>query len=437
MGCLAILAALAGAAEARKKKPKGPSGMKVHIETDPAGADVFLGDKDAGSAGQTPLDLTLAPGEYVVILELEGYVPKFESIVVEARTGKAAKAAQPFEFTLDPSTATLIVNAEEGTTLPDGATVMIDGEDYGEPPVTLSVEVGAHQVQLVAPGRDPYEEWVEVEGGQEHVLTVSADKLGGISEENTEPLPKLPKAKKVKHGPIGLLRSGIEVGWRRYRYDSPRTANLRPYDAAGSVLLLVDAELHPWRYFTSQKVLDRLSITGGAGLAPIITVRGMGQTIDGYWRAQHAGVRGRVYAGEQLAADVDVGWMHLLYTFRDENNLPVDEVPDVDYHMLRIGARVVFQQPDPVPMDAWLGVDQKLVLSAGPLEDRFRAADVDGIGLRGGLAAYFLDRHLEGRVEGNLTRFGWTFQSEDGDAFDADGGSDLLYGITISVGGAY
>lgn len=432
MAVVALVVTFSGSADARKKKPKAPAGMKVHIETDPAGADVYLGDKETGSAGQTPLDLTLAPGEYVVILELEGHVPKFETIVVEAKKGKAAKTAQPFSFTLDPSTATLVVNAEGE--LPDGASVVIDGEDYGEPPVTMSVDAGAHQVQLIAPGRDPFEEWVEVEGGGEHVVTVSAASLGDV-EDVAEPVPKPPTKKRVR-GPIGTVRSGVEVGWRRYRYDAPRTPNLRPYDAAGSVLILIDAELHPWRFFRSHGILDRLMITGGAGLAPTITVRGMGETIAGYWRTQHAGVRGRVYAAKQLAADLDLGWMHLLYTFRDENNLPVDEVPDVDYHVLRIGGRVVYHHA-PQPIDAWLGLDQKIVLSGGPLEDRFRAADVNGFGVRAGVAAWFLDRHLEGRVEGNLTRFGWTFQSEDGDAFDADGGSDLLYGVTLSVGGAY
>lgn len=428
---VAIVAATPRLAEARKKKPAAPKGQQVHLDTEPAGADVYLGDKDAGSVGQTPLDLTLPDGEYTVILEREGYVPKFESFVVEKRTGKAAKEAQTFAFTLDPSTATLIVNVADDAPVPDGSTVSIDGEDQGAPPVSVAVEVGAHQVQLFAPGHDPYEEWVEVEGGEEHVLTVSAASLGEPAVEEPAPAPNQPKRKR---GPIGTLRSGVELGWRKFRYQSPRTANLRPYDASGSAQIILDAELHPWRYFRPHKVLDRFSILAGVGLAPSITVRGMGQTIDGYWRTQHAGVRFRALAKREVAIDVDAAWMHLLYTFRDMNNLPVDEVPDVDYHMIRIGGRVVYRR---APAEAWLGVDNRLVITAGPLEDRFRAADVDGFGLRGGAAMWFLDGHLEGRVEGNLTRFGYTFQSEDGDAFDADGGSDLLYGVTLSVGGSY
>lgn len=429
---LLIVAIVAGGARVAGAKTKPPKGQKVHLETEPPGADVYLGDKDAGAAGQTPLDLTLPDGEHTLILELEGHVPKFEVIVVEKRTGKAAKAAQDFSFTLDPSSATLIVNVADDAPIPEGSTVVIDGEDQGAPPVSIQVEVGAHQVQLIAPGRDPYEEWVEVEGGEEHVLTVSAASLGGPVVEEEAPKPKS-KGKRI-HGPIGVLRTGVEIGFRKFRYDAPRTANLRPYDASGSVQIVIDAELHPWRRFVANRVLDRLSLTGGAGLAPTITVRGMGETIEGYWRTQHAGVRFRALNKPQLAIDVEGGWMHLLYTFRDMNNLPVDEVPDVNYHMIRIGGRVVYRRK---PVEAWLGVDNRLVVTAGPLEERFAAADVDGFGLRAGAAMWLLDRHLEGRVEGTLTRFGYTFQSEAGDAFDADGGSDTLYGITISVGGAY
>ncbi len=428
---VALVAVTGGVAEARKKKkPKPPAGQQVLLETDPAGADVYLGDKDAGAAGQTPLELTLPDGEHVVILELEGHLPRFETIVVEKRTGKAAREPQPFAFTMDPSTATLIVNVAEDAPVPEGSTIMVDGEDQGAPPVRTEVEAGAHQVQLIAPGRDPYEEWVEVEGGEEHVLTVSAASLGEAEVE--APAPK-PKSKRVR-GPIGTLRSGVEIGWRRFRYDGPRTSNLRPYDASGSVQVVIDAELQPWRYYVSHQVLDRLTITGGAGLAPVITVRGMGETFDGYWRTQHAGVRYRALARPQVALDVDAGWMHLLYTFRDMNNLPPDVVPDVDYHMIRVGGRVVYRR---APVDAWIGIDNRLVLTAGPLEDRFSSTDVNGFGLRAGAAMRLLDDHLEGRVEGTLTRFGYTFESNTGDEFDADGGADTLFGITLSVGGSY
>ncbi len=77
------------------------------------------------------------------------------------------------------------------------------------------------------------------------------------------------------------------------------------------------------------------------------------------------------------------------------------------------------------------------MVAGGALATRFRGAKVDGVGARAGVAAWFLDDHLEARVEGDYAHYGWTFQPEPGDTFDADGGSDHIYGIRFTVGGAY
>jgi hypothetical protein len=419
--------AIARDAEAQKAKT-----FPVLIETLPAGASVYLGDQDSGPVGTTPAELQLAGGEHVVILELDGHIPRFETVIVEERSGKAAKTTQTFAFELDPAMATLVVEPEEGTELPSGTRVIVDGEDRGEPPVRVEVEVGAHQVQVTAPGKAPFEEWVEVEGGQEHLMSIAGSSL---AVDAAAP-PKKPK-KKGKRAvmSMGTLRSGVEIGFRRFRYDNPVTANARPYTAEGSVHIVVDTELHPWRRFVDNKVLDRLSIIGGAGYSPVITASATGgMQVDAFWRSQHAGLRVRPI-DRRVALDIDVEWMHTLYAFRDENDVPVPDTPDVDYHIARIGARALAKA---APMfEAWLGVDNRVVVSGGPLEDRFRGPEVDGLAARAGLAAFLLDRHLEGRVEGAYARYGWTFSPESGDAYIADGGSDVMYGVTITVGGRY
>ncbi len=429
---VALAATTSGVADAKPKRKAGVAKAKIYkvrIESEPSGAEVYLGDKEAGSAGTTPVELELPAGELVVILELDGYVPRFENVIVEPLTGEAAKITQSHAFSLDPATAMLVVTLEDGQTLPPGTKVSIDGNDVGELPIRTEVEVGAHQIQVVAPGREPYEEWVEVEGGQEHEVTVSGASLGVAVEA-----PGAPTKRRVV-GPVGVLRAGLEFGWRKFRYQEPRTANLRPYDASGTLHLVLDAELHPWRRVIASRVLDRLSITAGVGWSPKITAEDMaGTQIDAYWRSQHAGLRLRALARPALAIDLDAGWSHLLYTFLDRDGFLVDEVPDVDYHMVRIGARVVGRFD---ALETWLGVENRLVVSAGRLEDRFRGADVDGVAARVGGSYGFLRHHLEARVEGQVTRFGWSFQPESGDMYDADGGSDLLYGVTISVGGRY
>jgi hypothetical protein len=414
-----------------KKKQAAPKAFKVRIETQPAGASVYLGDKESPPAGETPLDLALPAGDHVVILELDGHLARFETVSIEA-VGAAAPA-QTFAFELDPATATLVIEVEDGEPIPAGTRVMIDGVDRGPPPVRVEVEVGPHLVEVAVPDGAGYEEWVEVEGGQEHLMAITAARLG---VDAVAPAP--PRTSAPPRGALGTARTGVEIGWRRFRYDAPRTANLLPYTAAGSIHFTIDAELHPWRRFVTSRLLDRVAITAGAGYSPPIEARDTrGVVIDAYWRSQHAGARLRGIRTRRLAVDVDAGWVHTLYTFRDDAMRLVDQVPDVDYHMLRLGARVVARRGPDDPYEAWLGADNRVVLSAGALERRFRGADVDGVAARAGAAAWLFDRHLEARVEAALTRLGWRFASERGDAYDADGGSDLLVGVTITVGGRY
>jgi len=416
--------------EAHAGKKKAAS-QKVLIETLPVGASVFIGDKDSGPAGVTPLELDLPAGEHVVILELDGHIPRFESVIVEKRDGKAARTTQTFAFELDPAVATLVIEPEDGATLPDGTRVLVDGEDRGEPPLRVEVEVGAHQVQVVAPGRAAFEEWVEIEGGQEHLMEIAGASLG-VEQKDTP----APAKKRVKRdaAPMGTLRTGVEVGFRRFSFDNPEGDLARPYKASGSIHIIVDAELHPWRRFLPNKVLDRLSVIAGAGYSPVIVASTRsGMEVNAYWRSQHAGLRFRAL-DRKVALDVDAEWMHTLYEFRDGNNALVADTPDVDYQIARIGLRVVGKLAPPV--EAWLGADNRVVVSGGPLEERFRGASVDGVAVRAGAAARLLGDHLEGRVEGSYARFGWTFEPESGDAYIADGGSDALFGVTITVGGS-
>ncbi|MCA9677903.1 MAG: PEGA domain-containing protein [Kofleriaceae bacterium] len=426
VAAVAVLAAGAGRADAGRKKarPKPPKEVPVRVETTPDDATVFVGDKESGPAGRTPLDLELAPGEYVLIIEHEGRVPLFESVEVEARS---VSEPQVFSFFLEPSTGTLVV---EGDDLPEGARVLVDGNEVGTVPVRAPVEAGPHQVQVVVDGRDPYEEWIEVAGGEEHVMSVAAASLPTPEVEVEAPRPR-----PATGAPLGAAHAALQVGWRRFTYDAPRTANLRAFSGSNSVWLGIDVELHPWRRYVRNRFLDHLAVVGAAGLAPAITATDpMGTAVNAYWRSQAAGLRFRADVVPSLAFDIDAGWEHLLYTFRDQNDALVLEVPDVDYHMVRLGARAVVRAGR---AEAWLGADNLIVVSAGALADRFRGAKVDGVGGRAGVSLWLWKRYLQARLEGSVSHLGWTFTSEPGDAYDADGGVDDYYGVQLGVGGSY
>ncbi len=399
--------------------------VAVRIETTPEGALVYLGDQDAGALGQTPLELELPPGEHILILEAPGRVPMFESIEVEDRKGKKAKQAQVFSFFLPASSGRLVVDGDD---LPAGTRVLIDGKDAGEPPVKQDVDAGAHQVQVLAPGRKPYEEWVEVEGGGEHVMRVAAGEAEPVAEVIAPPRPKPRRASP----PVGVARAGVALGWRSFAYDDASAVELRPFDASARTLAYVEVELHPWRRAVANRLLDRLSITGMAGLAPTFTARNpMGMTIDVFWREQAAGLRFRATPHPRIAVDIDAGWMHRLYTFRGDAGELVPSAPDVDYHLVRVGVRGVARLGD---AEAWLGADNRIVVSAGAIEDRFDSTEVSGVAGRVGVAYYLLQRHLEARLEGSIERLGWTFTDDDTGSFD---GSDTYSGVSLTVGGSY
>jgi hypothetical protein len=422
---LVVAAATGEPADAQRGAKKKPRLESVRIETAPAGAAVYLGDKESGAAGTTPFELSLPAGEHVLILELEGHVPRFEMIVVEAGAGP-----QVFAYDLDPAIATLVIEAEEGTRLPPGTRVLVDGEDRGEPPLRIDVDVGPHQVQVVAPGQPPYEEWIDIEGGQEHLMAVSGETFKVTGAAPVDP-PRRPRAGRT----MGTLRAGAEVGFRSFAYRGARSDGLRPYDASGTLHGVIDAELHPWRLALPNRVLDRVSILAGAGYSPAITASTLqGMTVDAYWRAQHAGLRVRAL-DRGLALDVDVEWVHTLYTFRDEDNFLVDEVPDVDYHLVRLGLRALGRVGR---VEGWLSADNRVVFRAGALERRFRpGTEVTGVAGRAGVAAWLLGRRLEARAEAHFTRYAWRFASQPGDPYDADGATDALFGIVLTLGGSY
>lgn len=430
-GVIASGVAEPAASAQRRGKKKPPAERTVRVETLPDGADVYLGDKESGSRGTTPLDLQLPPGEHILILELAGHLPRFETLLVDADDDTTLT----FTYELDPATAFIVIEADEGVAVPEGTTVRIDGEDRGAPPVRVELEAGAHQVEIVAPGKPPFEQWVDLQGGEEKLMAIDGATLGG-AEVAAVATPATPKPSGRRAGTTwGTVRVGVQLGFRRFRYESPRTANLAPYDARGNGHGVVDVELHPWRPYVDSALLDRITILGGGGYSPVITASDdAGMMVDAYWRSHHAGLRVRALDAA-VAIDIDAEWMHTLYTFRDENNVPATQVPDVDYHMLRFGGRLVFRAGS--MFEGWAGADNRIVITGGPLEDRFRSSNVDGVSARAGLAARFAGSHLEARVEGEYTRIGWTFESEPGDTYDADGATDTLSGVTFTVGGSY
>lgn len=396
----------------------------VKIGSVPDGAEVYIGDKESPPIGTTPLETELAPGEYTMIFELDGHVPVFETLIVdEIKDKKKARIAVTMKVALVPAVSTLSVVGDA----PAGAKVLVDGKDRGGLPLKVALDPGAHQVQVLVEGREPYEEWIELEGGQEHEVTVSLEAMAPVA-------PRGPRRPSGPRGPVAIARAGAEVSWRRFRYQgAPDEINTAPFDADARIMGTFQAEIAPWRLAPEVWRLWPLTLILGAGFSTQDTVeRPGGEAANFNHRMFEAGLRYRARLNDRFGLGIDFGWTRLLYTFRGDLAYAM---PDVDYNMVRLGPRL---EAKLAPALVWAGIEARLVAGGGDLDGRFKTADADGVGLTAG----GLTRLAGGRVEVGaayeLTRIGWSFEPVDAmPMYEATGGTDVFHGVRLWVGGAY
>jgi serine/threonine-protein kinase len=132
-----------------------PASASFPLEVDslPPGAMVWLDGVDVGT---TPLTLSdLSPGEHQVSVMKEGFVRATEVVTVDGD-------APPLVFALQAARALLSI-----TSTPSPAAVFVDGEEVGRTPLEeLSLEEGAHQVEVRHRGFDPFRARVEARPGE-------------------------------------------------------------------------------------------------------------------------------------------------------------------------------------------------------------------------------------------------------------------------------
>lgn len=113
--------------------------QELIVESQPAGAQVFVDNKNAGVKGQTPFRMFLRPGKHRIWVELDGYEPVMQDIEVQKR--------EPFRLNLS-----LKPQQDAGWLYVDatvtGARVFVDGQSVGLTPfgAPQRFAVGPHQV---------------------------------------------------------------------------------------------------------------------------------------------------------------------------------------------------------------------------------------------------------------------------------------------------
>ena len=112
----------------------------IYISSQPPGADVFI--NGAKQAGQTPVTLPLAAGQYNLVLRLQGYQPYAGPIQVKDNIQTQLNA------TLNEKSAGRIAWAQVNS-MPKGAEIFVDGTSSGQfTPARLQVPAGMHTITL-------------------------------------------------------------------------------------------------------------------------------------------------------------------------------------------------------------------------------------------------------------------------------------------------
>jgi len=216
----------------------------LRVETEPAGALVFVDREDLGARGATPQRLAVRPGEHRVIVQLEGY-----------------ESPEPTIFTATQGAETVvrvrlnrIVGRVTVTGSPAGAEIRADGQStvIGTVPAELDLAPGPRVLELSASGRRTERLGVTVEPRGTQVLradlavltgalVVDADESGALIEVDGAPAGFTPTV--IDPVPVGPHRVRVSLrGFRPWETDLDLTANAR---------LSVTAELRPLNEVTA------------------------------------------------------------------------------------------------------------------------------------------------------------------------------------------
>ncbi|WP_045119096.1 PEGA domain-containing protein [Haliangium ochraceum] len=158
-----------------------PPGGNVRVLSNVAGARVYL---DGIDLGPSPADLKdIAPGEHLIEVKAEGYLPREERVTVNAGSANVLKLdLQPLPDTPVGETALVKVVSP----VPE-ATIFIDGERIGNAPQEKEIAAGEHFVVVTKPGYKKFEDKIEVEVGQVITVTAELSAAGALRVLSTPP----------------------------------------------------------------------------------------------------------------------------------------------------------------------------------------------------------------------------------------------------------
>jgi outer membrane receptor for ferrienterochelin and colicin len=250
----------------------------VHVEGSPVGASVHLDRADGPVACTIPCDVTIPPGQRLLVVTKEGYDSSTVPVDVPARGRVTTRIA------LATQTGNVLVSADVKDAL-----IEVDGQPSGFTPAVLNVAVGRHKIRVAQSGFRPVVETIDVKPNQqlklelqlttqEEVTAASRtaesvdDAPGSVTIISREELFAMgyPTIADAVRGVRGMYlsddRSYVTVGVRGFS---------RPGDYGNRLLVLIDGQPTNDNYISSSYVgfdgrtdladVERIEIVRGPG----------------------------------------------------------------------------------------------------------------------------------------------------------------------------
>jgi TonB family protein len=224
--------AAASAVAATSSPAPAPTSGTLAVTSEPAGAAVLL---DGVEKGVTPLEVAdVAFGEHELRLELKGYAPESQAVVIGAEAPRHRAA-------LTLSRATQPTGTVDFTSSPPGAAIRLDGANLGVTPLLgRAVRVGTRQVEIRKEGFEPWTGALQVATGRKTAVAAQLHALPA------GPPPPAAAAAPVRSAPADgrpLAEEELDQPLRRVSGESPRyPGQLRSRQRVSVVVALMVTE---------------------------------------------------------------------------------------------------------------------------------------------------------------------------------------------------
>lgn len=277
-------------------------GIPINIESVPPGATVFLDSTASPPLGTTPLANVRVPsGDHTFIFQLSNHEEAQLRVSVRRRR-------ETFRAVLR---ALGVIEISAGNPGANGATARVDGRMVGQGPLgsmpvrVTDLQPGRHQVRVEREGYVPFEQWVDVSGGQvvriAAMLERAAPDTGSILVSGPPGAPVFLDG--TPHGVTPTVIDNVTVGAHTVEVRAP---GQQPFSQQVTVL-------------AGQRATVAMPVAGGGTLRVLASAPGAIISIDGEVIGPSPAVRESLAAGEHIVEANADGYEHATQTVTVEN----------------------------------------------------------------------------------------------------------------------